>query len=120
MTDRSDGGAAVLVADRHGLRVGDCVQLSGIYSADADVAEGTPAVPRMARVVRIDGSASRIREVAVRFETEVNSSLQRSAPLDVNAAGVGRNSVPAAALGGARPTLPAIDIYPSRRRQTAT
>ena len=120
MTDRSDGGAAMLVGARHGLRVGDCVVLSGIYSVDADVAESTPLVPRIARVLRIDNSQSNIRCVGLRFETEVNSGLESSEPLRVGATGVGPVSVPLRLLGGTRPSLPVIDIYPAHRRQTAS
>ncbi len=120
MTDRSDGGAAMLVEARHGLRVGDCVVLSGIYSVDADVAENTPIVPRIARVLRIDNSQSNIRCVGLRFVTEVNSGLKSSEPLRAGATGVAPMSVPLRLLGGTRPSLPVIDIYPANLRQAAS
>ncbi|MCH7870684.1 MAG: PilZ domain-containing protein [Planctomycetes bacterium] len=120
MTDRSDGGAALLVGARHGLRIGDCVVLSGIYSADADVAENTPLVPRMARVLRIDDSQSDIRCVGLRFVTEINSGLKNSEPLRAGATGVAPMIVPLRLLGGTRPSLPVIDIYPAHVRQAAS
>ena len=120
MTDRSDGGAALLVAARHGLRIGDCVVLSGIYSADADVAENTPIVPRIARVLRIDNSQSDIRCVGLRFVTEINSGLKSSEPLRAGATDVAPMIVPLRLLGGRRPALPEIDIYPANVRQAAS
>ena len=103
-----------------GLRIGDCVVLSGIYSADADVAENTPLVPRMARVLRIDDSQSDIRCVGLRFVTEINSGLKNSEPLRAGATGVAPMIVPLRLLGGTRPSLPVIDIYPANLRQAAS
>ncbi len=120
MIDRSDGGAALLVAAPHGLRVGDCVVLSGIYSIDAEVAENTPIVPRIARVLRIDNSQTSLRCVGLRFVTEVNSGLKNSQPLRAGATGVGPMSAPLRLLGGTRPSLPVIDIYPADLRQAAS
>lgn len=120
MTDLSDGGAACLVTAGRGLFIGDCVVLSGIYTADAEVAESTPAVPRVARVVRIDQTQSRICQIGLRFETEVNSDLPESEPLRVGVAGIGPMTASARSLGGVRPAFPAIDIYPAAIGQAAT
>ncbi len=120
MTDLSDGGAACLVTAGRGLRTGDCVVLSGIYTADAEVAESTPAVPHIARVVRIDEPQSRICQIGLRFETEVNSDLPDSEPLRAGVAGIAPMTASARSLGGVRPSLPAIDIYPAAIGQAAT
>ena len=120
MTDLSDGGAACLVTAGRGLRTGDCVVLSGIYTADAEVAESIPAVPRIARVVRIDKPQSRICQIGLRFETEVNSDLPQSEPLRAGVTGIAPMTASARSLGGARPSLPAIDIYPAAIGQGAT
>lgn len=120
MTDLSDGGAACLVTAGRGLRLNDCVVLSGIYTADAEVAESTPAVPRMARVVRIDETRSRICQVGLRFETEVNSDLPQSEPLRAGVAGIAPMTASVGSLGGVCPSLPPIDIYPAPIGQAAS
>ena len=73
MLEMAGRSAAFLTATVDAPPPGSRLRLVEMHSQDRMVREGSPALPRFARVLRVDGAPGVTRRVAVRFEADADT-----------------------------------------------